>query len=118
MTESQTVRHGRATVTWGPRYYGPDTIIANCPVESFIDLVIAVCLACEQHLAEIDSQQTTFTIRCRDRRYCANASITITAADQDAAHMQARNQGWLIHTAEDLVSCPACQTGRHPRRTP
>lgn len=59
-----------------------------------------------------------FTIRCRDRRYCANASTTITATDQDAAHMAARNQGWLIHTAADTITCPACQTGCHPRRTP
>lgn len=47
------IRHGRATVSWGPRFYGPDTIVANCPVEAFPDLVVAVCLACEQHLAEI-----------------------------------------------------------------
>lgn len=57
-----------------------------------------------------------FEVRCRDRRYCANAAITIHAADQDAAHMQARNQGWLIHTAADQVTCPACLAGKHPRK--
>lgn len=59
---------------------------------------------------------TAFDIRCRDLRYCANAAITITGADQDAAHMAARNQGWLIHTANDQVTCPACQAGKHPRK--
>lgn len=60
----------------------------------------------------------TYTIHCRDRRYCANGTITVTATTEEAAHMAARNQGWLIHTANDQTTCPACQTGQHPRRNP
>jgi hypothetical protein len=36
------VRHGKATVSWGS---GPDTIIANAPVDSINDLVHAIDLA-------------------------------------------------------------------------
>jgi len=61
---------------------------------------------------------TDHTIRCRDRRYCGGALFTVTAADQEAAHMAARNQGWLIHTANDQTTCPACQAGTHSRRNP
>lgn len=50
---TRQVRHGRATVSWEPRTYGRDQIVANCPADSFPDLVVAVCLACEQYLAEI-----------------------------------------------------------------
>lgn len=57
-----------------------------------------------------------YTIRCRDRRYCANATLTINATDEPAAHMAARNQGWLIHTANDQTTCPACLAGKHPRK--
>lgn len=52
------IQHGRATVSWGPRIYGPPTIIANCPVFAFTDLVVAVCLACEQYLAQFTRDET------------------------------------------------------------
>lgn len=55
---------------------------------------------------------TVFSVRCRDRRYCAGAIFT----DEPAAHMAARGEGWLIHVAADLVTCPACLNQRHPRR--
>lgn len=82
----------------------------KCPIDPSISEYLGVTTSF------IPSATITYTIHCRDRRYCANAAITITATDQDAAHMAARNQGWLIHTANDLVTCPACQTGRHPRK--
>lgn len=44
----KSVRHGRATVSWGPRFYGPETVIANCPVEAFPDLVAAIELVRQQ----------------------------------------------------------------------
>ena len=48
--EPKRVAYGRATVTWGPRFYGPDYIVANAPVADFDDLLQAVKLAhAEQH---------------------------------------------------------------------
>lgn len=63
---------------------------------------------------ETPTPEMAFTIRCRNRRYCGNAATTITATDEPAAHMAARNQGWLIHTAADQVTCPACLAGKTP----
>lgn len=41
----QRVRYGTATVSWGPRPWGPDRVIANGVVESFDDLIEAVRIA-------------------------------------------------------------------------
>ncbi|MBX9661650.1 MAG: hypothetical protein K2X00_24085 [Nitrospiraceae bacterium] len=37
-----------------------------------------------------------YTIRCDDRRYCANGSITLPADTEHDAHQQARQLGWEI----------------------
>lgn len=52
MGERKSVKVGRATVSWGPRTYGADAIIASCPVASAADLVEAVRLAYAEITAE------------------------------------------------------------------
>lgn len=59
-----------------------------------------------------------FTIRCDDRRYCANGTFSITAADEENAYMAARGQGWEITLHGDTAICPACLNRQHPRRHP
>lgn len=46
--DRQKVKHGRACVSWGPKQYGPDMMLASCPVEAFQDLVEAVQLAAQE----------------------------------------------------------------------
>lgn len=38
MAERQSVKHGKATVSWGPKTYGADAIVASCPVAHAGDL--------------------------------------------------------------------------------
>lgn len=47
------VNYGKATVSWGPRTYGPHTIVANAPLGAISDLVAAVLRA----QVEIDAQR-------------------------------------------------------------
>lgn len=46
--ESNRLKVGRATVNWGPRIYGPATIVACAPAEAVDDLVEAVLQARKQ----------------------------------------------------------------------
>lgn len=46
---------------------------------------------------------SVFTIRCDDRRYCANGTFSINAADEKNAL---------------TAVCPACVNRQHPRRHP
>lgn len=36
---ANSVKHGAASVSWGPRMYGPDTIVANAPIDAITDLM-------------------------------------------------------------------------------
>lgn len=57
-----------------------------------------------------------YTIRCDDRRYCANGSITLPADTEHDAHQQARQLGWEITALADVAICPACLNKKHPRK--
>jgi hypothetical protein len=57
----QSVRHGRAIVSWGPVTYGADRITANCPVDAFPDLVVAARIACEQWITSDETRDGSGT---------------------------------------------------------
>lgn len=50
---SGRVKIGRAIVTWGPRMYGVDKIVANAPMDAIDDLAAAIIEA----KAQIDAAQ-------------------------------------------------------------
>jgi hypothetical protein len=46
--ESTRLRIGRATANWGPRIYGPPTIVASAPVDAIEDILAVILEARKQ----------------------------------------------------------------------
>lgn len=105
--QRKTIRRGKATVSWGPKPYGSDKIIANAPLDAFDDLVVAVLAA-----RTVANGATVHCMLCINEGKREPGPVTITVGDRQyhTCIKHARAMGKYVAVWDELDSTTVIRT--------